>query len=454
MILRFAFFRDWIEGGIPIAYWISSFYFPQAENPQKLVGTDSLAYCKCIWWMWTDVNGIAKLANFILHRHTCRSNVPRSDHKSLQQCTNRCLQPALAFTSGVVLTCTLPLCRTSLGRCNEYLEVSWNRGTPSCHPFIDGIFPNKNHPAMGIPHDYGNPLQRHAGLPDLSATRLLPKEPDSGGSVMCLGTLVATPPQVHRISRVLRSYKGVGEWDAWSYGQWLFVVPKRYPVLTTFSKDWSKFYSASTITESKSNRAKWIQMMPREGMVQTICSSHVCLRLSFEFVMQDGAEIMLWTWSVNLWISLHWSWVQDTADPQALQGAPEEGIYIHGLFMDTWQWLRCQNRFIMFYLWHPFSDEVYRWGSCMFLLFFLHMFGETRILMVHDGPWSNQGLDMVGNRLYNKETWHAVSGCRQHVDQPWIRTSTEKYTLPIFMVKLAYKWYISSWYPRYIIYSW
>lgn len=30
MILRFAFFRDWIDGGIPIAYWISSFYFPQA----------------------------------------------------------------------------------------------------------------------------------------------------------------------------------------------------------------------------------------------------------------------------------------------------------------------------------------------------------------------------------------------------------------------------------------
>ena len=31
MILRFDFFRDWIEGGIPIAYWISSFYFPQAS---------------------------------------------------------------------------------------------------------------------------------------------------------------------------------------------------------------------------------------------------------------------------------------------------------------------------------------------------------------------------------------------------------------------------------------
>ena len=34
MILRFAFFRDWIEGGIPIAYWISSFYFPQATVKQ------------------------------------------------------------------------------------------------------------------------------------------------------------------------------------------------------------------------------------------------------------------------------------------------------------------------------------------------------------------------------------------------------------------------------------
>ena len=68
----------------------------------------------------------------------------------------------------------------------------------------------------------------------------------------------------------------------------------------------------------------------------------------------------------------------------------------------------------------------------MFLLFFLHMFGETRILMVHDGPWSNQGLDMVGNRLYNTETWHAVSGCRQHVDQPWIRTSTLIYVANLY----------------------
>ena len=30
-----------------------------------------------------------------------------------------------------------------------YMEVSWNRGTPSHHPFLDGIFPIKNHPAIG-----------------------------------------------------------------------------------------------------------------------------------------------------------------------------------------------------------------------------------------------------------------------------------------------------------------
>ena len=26
-----------------------------------------------------------------------------------------------------------------------------HRGTPSHHPFRDGIFPNKNHPAIGVP---------------------------------------------------------------------------------------------------------------------------------------------------------------------------------------------------------------------------------------------------------------------------------------------------------------
>ena len=36
---------------------------------------------------------------------------------------------------------------------------SWNRGSLNHHPFLDGIFPNKNHPAfLGFPHgDHGSP---------------------------------------------------------------------------------------------------------------------------------------------------------------------------------------------------------------------------------------------------------------------------------------------------------
>jgi len=38
MILRVEFFRDWIEKGLPISYWISSFYFPQGFNTSVLQG--------------------------------------------------------------------------------------------------------------------------------------------------------------------------------------------------------------------------------------------------------------------------------------------------------------------------------------------------------------------------------------------------------------------------------
>ena len=37
------------------------------------------------------------------------------------------------------------------------MEVSWNGGTPSHHPFLDGIFSKKTTPIWGYPHDYGNP---------------------------------------------------------------------------------------------------------------------------------------------------------------------------------------------------------------------------------------------------------------------------------------------------------
>lgn len=38
MILRVEFFRDWIDRGPPISYWISSFYFPQGFNTSVLQG--------------------------------------------------------------------------------------------------------------------------------------------------------------------------------------------------------------------------------------------------------------------------------------------------------------------------------------------------------------------------------------------------------------------------------
>lgn len=38
MVLRIEFFRDWIDKGMPISYWISAFYFPQGFNTSVLQG--------------------------------------------------------------------------------------------------------------------------------------------------------------------------------------------------------------------------------------------------------------------------------------------------------------------------------------------------------------------------------------------------------------------------------
>merc|ERR1719499_2273988 len=42
MILRVEFFRDWVDKGPPISYWISSFYFPQGFNTSVLQGYSRL----------------------------------------------------------------------------------------------------------------------------------------------------------------------------------------------------------------------------------------------------------------------------------------------------------------------------------------------------------------------------------------------------------------------------
>ena len=41
---------------------------------------------------------------------------------------------------------------------SEDVVVSWNRGTSSHHPFLDGIFPEINHPASGIPPFMETPM--------------------------------------------------------------------------------------------------------------------------------------------------------------------------------------------------------------------------------------------------------------------------------------------------------
>ena len=41
------------------------------------------------------------------------------------------------------------------------MGVSGNRGIPSHHPFLDGIFPNKNHPFLGSPMTSWKPPYAH-----------------------------------------------------------------------------------------------------------------------------------------------------------------------------------------------------------------------------------------------------------------------------------------------------
>ena len=40
----------------------------------------------------------------------------------------------------------------------NHMEVSWNWGTPIYHPFLDAVFPNKNHPAIGVPPFWETPI--------------------------------------------------------------------------------------------------------------------------------------------------------------------------------------------------------------------------------------------------------------------------------------------------------
>ena len=58
----------------------------------------------------------------------------------------------------------------------NHMVVSWNRGTPSHHPFADGIFLYTNPPAcLGYPHDFAG--NRKAPDPEVAAGPLGPWAP-------------------------------------------------------------------------------------------------------------------------------------------------------------------------------------------------------------------------------------------------------------------------------------
>ena len=54
------------------------------------------------------------------------------------------------------------------------MEVSQTGGTPSHHPFLDGLFPGRNHPAIGVEHRFGAQVGWHASLGHLGHVEPLP----------------------------------------------------------------------------------------------------------------------------------------------------------------------------------------------------------------------------------------------------------------------------------------
>jgi hypothetical protein len=56
----------------------------------------------------------------------------------------------------------------------HYMEESWNRGTPS-HPFIDRIFHERNHPAIGYPYLDLKPSSHEVMHQDVAISKRCPQ---------------------------------------------------------------------------------------------------------------------------------------------------------------------------------------------------------------------------------------------------------------------------------------
>ena len=117
--------------------------------------------CLTVWW--------TSLPDGWAMNYCCFTHIPmRAYHNPYQTMWQKPLSgQTIAFVYITTPYCyrLLTLCmlgRSSFSQYNiyiyvcmyVYMVVSWNRGSPSHHLFLDRMFPNKNQPAnLGIPHD-------------------------------------------------------------------------------------------------------------------------------------------------------------------------------------------------------------------------------------------------------------------------------------------------------------
>ena len=75
-----------------------------------------------------------------------------------------------------------------------------HRGTFSSHPFIDGIFPNKNHPAIGVPPILGTPLM----VQWISESQSV--ENSSRRTLLCIKVLAIIAPRRKASGMIIRAF--------------------------------------------------------------------------------------------------------------------------------------------------------------------------------------------------------------------------------------------------------
>ena len=115
------------------------------------------------YWLvvWTPLKNISqlgwlfpiygKIKNVPNHRPDYLSNAPICWALNMKSTP---IIPGIHHKNPTAITEPLRVFFTSQA---SYFQISWNRGTPSHHPFIDRIFLSQPSSYGGYPHDYGNP---------------------------------------------------------------------------------------------------------------------------------------------------------------------------------------------------------------------------------------------------------------------------------------------------------